>query len=195
MKIGLILDGRSEIKALGNQVRNVEIRKRPSNGITVSIDQIANESVKLLKALGSAGCVKKILVIDRENRTHSATKIGEQLKKLIAKNTAEDFVVVVADRMFENWILADIESVSGKHSDRLKKTSNSMDFEGCHGKSELKNKLKDGHRYKTEDAEPFFKAVKADVAVMNSASYKKWMEALNQFGAVLNYGVSPDDRE
>lgn len=106
-KPAFFVDGPMERKILQNLDVSSPIRITGLNGNKVEISAIVKKiapSIRLLE--------KKydpiIILIDREGRQISAKKIIQELTIELKKNDVKNNLIIgVADRMIENWILAD----------------------------------------------------------------------------------------
>ena len=150
VKIGLIFDGETEKLAFEKRICRKTcqpfMRKRNSNGKDVSLEVISNECVRLLSALNSRGAQSSFIVIDREKRRISASQMGIQLTELISSRSSENFIVVIADIMFENWLVADIEGIKLKYPDLIKDDALNSNYDGQHGVSVIVYSQLTGHR-------------------------------------------------
>lgn len=191
-RIYFYVDGRSE-RALRDKIDQQKIIpifvQRTLNGKTVTLDAIAKECAKLLEAYRNLSKYH-IFIIDKEKRaTISASEMETTLVQSIKKLGQDEFDLVVADIMFENWILSDIHNVSTCHSDRLKLTANSKEFEGKHGVSELDNVwIQPNARYSSDkvgNAKRFFKSVRPDEGKKHSCSFDKFVNILTKNGVSL----------
>lgn len=182
MKIGLIVDGEAEKVALPRQFYDTPVVRRGMNGRNVSLDQIAANSCRLISALEAANCAKILIVIDREDRQEVASIIKANLVSKIAACTSTRFEVVVADKMFENWLLSDIENISVSYPDKFHQTQNSVLFESTHGKSQFTSRLKPDISYRVSDTKEYFNKIRTSVAIVNSQSYSDWIDAIVRLG-------------
>lgn len=177
MKVGLIVDGDSEKIALPTQILANTVIRKSLNGKNVSLGQIANNAIKLAGALSAVNCTHIILILDREKRSESAYDIKQALIKSIGMKCGLNFGIVVADRMFENWLLADIENISTKFPAKFNLNSNGA-FESTHGKNEIRKMTTPNYSLRTDDAGEFFKKIRTSVGVTNSASFSDWIKTL-----------------
>lgn len=177
--IGLIVEGQCERDALPPQMRSkCVVRRRQLNGKRVSLLQIANECTSLLRALDGRRCRKFLIVVDREERTLTAQEMANQLTTLIAERVSVPFRLVVADRMFENWLLADVEAIVARYSNDFNPASNSPAHEGINGKARLRQLMRKPCCYGPEVAKKYYSAIRIPVAEQNSISFKSWTDVL-----------------
>ena len=124
--LGLVLEGITEYRAIPLLLHQLGVRAvAPSvfNGqpvdatvpALVEYRLLQHVRTQLLKASG-----KVIIVLDREDRSQSAEEFGTALREELVRQigsydgqgAAHRVAVAVADRRFENWLLADPEGVS-----------------------------------------------------------------------------------
>jgi hypothetical protein len=124
--VGLVLEGTTEYNAIPLLLQRLGVRTvAPSvfNGqpVQASIRSLVQNRLirhvrtQLVKATGSV-----LVILDRESRPQSASKFGEtvltemirQVKRLDGEDASKRIAVVVADRSFENWLLADPEGLA-----------------------------------------------------------------------------------
>lgn len=178
--IGLIVDGYCEKEAFPAQMQSkCVVRRRQSNGNCVSLLQIANECANLLRALEGRRCRKLLIVVDREDRPITAQEMADQLIVMISAKVSVAFKLVVADRMFENWLLADIEAVAGKYANDFSAVANTPTNEGSNGKTRFKQLMKKPYSYCPGVAKKYYSSIRIPVAERNSLSFRSWIAALN----------------
>ncbi|GAG11587.1 unnamed protein product, partial [marine sediment metagenome] len=83
--------------------------------------------------------------------------------------------VCVPDRMFENWIVADVGGI--KRTGLLKEDARQGSFEGCSGVAVLRKLMKRPYR-KTLHAPKLFGKVSCTVARRNSPSFAQFLACL-----------------
>lgn len=144
------------------------------NGKNVRIDAIAKKISSSIRILN--GRYRPIIIlIDREGRGITADKIVQELNsELINNNINDERIVGVADRMTENWILADWDSF--KKSTNIKKDKLYSSFEGRNGVSIIKKYIP--YYQKTTDGVHLFTKAKASSMKKNSASFEKFINQI-----------------
>lgn len=138
-KMIFIVEGDLERIFLQRQCGNkLIIRKIPCNGDSVSIERIAIMVKSILAIIRNPGDV--FVVIDREGRSETAEEIEQlilgQLNGIVAGVL---FSIHIADRMTENWILAEGNALL---SENLEVDEMHGGYEGCGGKAKLKTAFK-----------------------------------------------------
>lgn len=120
MPIAFLVDGHTEQRFLQMVCRGNPVQRLNLNGSTVSAEAIAKRAATQIR-LWRGRYYPIVILVDLEDRScgYVSLKISIQ-KALIAEGVSDVVIVGVADRMIENWILADcgqksIRSVDGLH--------------------------------------------------------------------------------
>ncbi len=186
------MDGPSDIKAFTGKLQKEfgitpQFRKAPSNGHTVTPEGYANGVQGIVNLALNSNYLHIFCILDREKRTITAAKLTEQIRteliSIIQKNSKishdeldRKIKIVVADRMMENWIIADVEGIKEKH-DLIKDTAIQQKYDGMSGVNVLKGFMKINY-HKVQHAPILLKAISIDRAASNSPSFKKLLSAL-----------------
>ncbi|MEK2688926.1 hypothetical protein [Bdellovibrio sp. GT3] len=186
-KVALLIDGKSEraiLEKLDRTAHDFSPIKRDRNGKDVSAKAIANECIEIL-GFSSKLHQSNIIIVDREDRTTSALTLETEIRNLIAENFKGTFDLVVSDKMFENWILADIENVSSKNPTLLNPTPNSKEYEGTHGAGQIESIWKTTHskRFGSDKAgncKKLFKHVRPLIGSTYSHSLHRFLQILQK---------------
>ena len=181
--IGLIFDGKTEDKAIPSRLseKNCKFHKRIRNvnGKSVTLKRISQQCIRLLNALDKRGVKLSFVIVDKEDRQELALQIGKNLTSLIASGYSGHFIVVVADIMFENWLVADIESIKAKYPHLIKDNVTNSNRDGKHGEGIIQKSWKgDGKFRKTIHGPKFFKAIRIEEASNNSPSFNYFISQL-----------------
>lgn len=164
MNPAFIIDGFTERNILQNICPGAPIRRTDLNGKNVSIEAMGKKIASLIRVLNNRH-YPIIILVDKESRNISCKEMIKKLETSIKNEGIEniDFRVGVADRMLENWILADWEKLRCK----MKKPSNTDNINGC---AKLKEAI--GSYGKTTDCVEMF--LNADVSNIykHSVSFK-----------------------
>jgi hypothetical protein len=173
----ILVEGRMEkllVEALcpGSCVRIINC-----NGDEVSLEAIAKR-VGTLARLEQKRFSPIIVLLDREGRAAESSKIKRELLALLRQeNVAVPVIVGVPDRMIENWILADIETVA--RFIQIKTKPSTQPFEGTAGEARLKELLPETFTYvKTIHGVEWFKNCDSEIISQNSASFREFVSAL-----------------
>lgn len=191
-KIAFIIDGKSEraiFEKLDRTDHDFSPIKRDKNGKNVTADAIANECIEILRFSGNLYRTN-IIIVDREDRVQDAMTFEIALKALISARFFGQFELVVSDRMFENWILADIEHVSSKHPDLLLASPNAVAHEGTHGTSKLEDlwilEEKKFSNDKAGNCKKLFKHVRPAVGSLYSSSFERFLDILRRHSIIIH---------
>ena len=118
------------------------------------------------------------MILDREHRALTALQLEQDLERRIAAlSLSSKLSVHFADKMVENWIIADDEAMikSG-----LQIEVGKLGTEGCGGKSKLKEAFKKKRLSYSEriDGPKLLNACSAKKLAANSPSFKRLADAL-----------------
>lgn len=122
MRIGIIVEGESEyyslpliLKSLGGayehawlKVVKAVIPPKASYGV------MANACKSRLRLLETEGVDRILVLIDREDRDECSGTIASGLAASLIKLTQTEVFVVVKDRTYENWLIADLEAIKNQ---------------------------------------------------------------------------------
>lgn len=142
--VGLVLEGTTEYRAIPMLLQQLGVRTvAPSvfdgQPVDASIRSLVENRLlrhvrtQLIKATSTV-----IVVLDRESRAQSAKDFGaqvlaesiRQVKRKDGEAASRRIAVAVADRAFENWLLADPEGIS--RSRLLRRNSGIAGRVACH---------------------------------------------------------------
>lgn len=180
--IGIIVDGHGDHAALsarfGGKARI--LKTSGPRGHTVDAKAIVASAMKEVEMLKGLGCKKVCILTDREARKEDADAFNNAMQKFLPVASKQfSIVTTCADRMIENWILADIVEVSRKNKE-LKSGIKQKSWEGTHGKKELKKCFeKQGSYNEVKHGKKFMLAIRDDVARRNSTSFNRFLALLS----------------
>ncbi|MDV6170181.1 DUF4276 family protein [Flavobacterium sp. DG1-102-2] len=175
-----IVDGFTEKNVLSKICPGRPVSRTDLNGKAVTIPAIANKIYSLIKIFNNK-YYPIIILIDRENRQEDCDTIRLQLENELNKKglNNQDIRINVADRMFENWIVADwnvLNSVNPKPANT----------DGCNGASLIKKEL--GSFHKTTDGVELFVKANQKEMYLNSPSFKAFVDKSNNINCdYLNF--------
>jgi hypothetical protein len=141
------------------------------NGKDVSLRAIAKKIYGLIEANGGKN-YPVIIVLDKEERDIDFNVMASEVEKLIKEipGVSQEIIVAVADRMIENWVLADQETLFGK-------IAIEGETDGKNGSAEIKKHS--GSYFKTTDFPERFKEVNKGTVYANSPSYKAFVDKIS----------------
>ena len=162
-----IVDGFTEQLVLQRICPGSPIRRTDLNGKSVKISAIANKVYSLIKLLNNR-YYPIFILIDRECRVESCEVIAAELRQELSNKGLEneDIRIGVADRMFENWIIADWASLGYK-------PLNLENTDGLKGASIIKREI--GKYHKTIDGVEFFLKINPMNVIENSPSFRNFI--------------------
>lgn len=118
MKIGIVVDGREESQALKNLTQRLS---RPDRQILspryadmqpkASPAQIVRAAIKQVRELINEDVERIFVLMDREDNEKCATEIKDEIERTFEKFDYKQVKVVIKNRKFENWLIADLEAL------------------------------------------------------------------------------------
>lgn len=107
MAAGYLVDGITEQRFIQLVCKNVSVKLTNLNGKSVATSALAKRIASLIR-IWKGRYHPIIIVVDREKRQESAEEFAADLLAKIRLEQIEDVLIVgVADRMIENWMIAD----------------------------------------------------------------------------------------
>lgn len=140
--IVFLVEGHLEQKFIQNICPKKIVRRLQCNGSEVKPAAIAKRITSQCNLL--RGRYRYfIVIIDKEDRNCSPSEFEQQIQEELRKNNnTENVIIGVPDRMIENWILADINTVNRYCNPPIPANSS---FEGENGKSILSQHMNRYH--------------------------------------------------
>jgi hypothetical protein len=166
-----IVDGFTEKLIIQNICPGRPISRTDLNGKNVTIEAIAKKMASLIRLFNNRN-YPIIIIIDKENRQQSIYEIAELLyEKLQELNiNCLDLRIGVADRMVENWIVADWNSLNVTEP----KPQNT---DGIHSVSIIK-RLRGSYNKTTDGVDMFLHANPSEM-YNNSESFRTFVDKLD----------------
>jgi len=187
-----LLDGITEIRSFTQKFEmefgaHVSVRKVGCNGRDVTAAGYANAALGILKEVLGRHYTMIICIADREGRRCEAAEFSTHLRQAIFRllshpgrnDLAEletKIKVCIPDRMFENWIIADVEGIR-THKGLVRVNAKQRKFDGTNGAHQLKAMMKVPYK-KALHAPVLFKSVRIPTAVGNSPSFRHFADLL-----------------
>jgi len=167
-----LVDGHLEKKFIQQICPGKTVRILNCNGKDVHMSAIAERIATQCRLL-KGKYYPIIIVIDRECRDESFLEIKNSLTQEVKNLQVNDqLIIAVADRMIENWIVADIATVS-KYSSKV---VSHKEYDGKHGKNILTKILKNYHE--TTDGVSLLVSCYASRIRANSPSFGSFYDEL-----------------
>jgi hypothetical protein len=170
-KVAFVVEGELEKDFLQKQcATKTVIRKIPSNGENVAIERLASMIKAILDTLDNP--TRVFVILDRERRQAAAEELeATLLNEIVSRGIALPISVHIADRMVENWIIADPEALASEQLviDATEGT------EGVGGKGKLKKAFRDQNQTYSErvDGVRLLERSVASVIATNSPSFSR----------------------
>lgn len=165
-----IVDGHTEQCFIGSICPGHPIQRTNLNGKSVSINAIAKKIASMIRLLGNRH-YPIIILVDREDREESVDELAAELNKSLINEGIinEDIRIGFADRMIENWIIADFEKI-----DDIEKKPEQTD--GLRGSSIIKKH--NGSYNKVIDGVKLLLSVDKSTVYNESPSYQSFINKL-----------------
>jgi hypothetical protein len=166
-----IVDGFTEKYVLSKICPGRPVSRTDLNGKSVTICAIANKIASLIKIFNNR-YYPIIIVIDRESRVDDCENISAQLLNELNNRDLQnhDIRINVADKMFENWIIADWDVLN-----TITPKPNATD--GLNGASVIKKET--GSFHKTTDGVELFLKSNPKKIYKQSPSFKSFVDNIN----------------
>jgi len=188
MKTGIVVDGPGDFAALKTRLtQGFKILKTDGpRGHTVSVEQIVARSRKQIAILKAYSCTHIVILTDFEMRRELYSDFRAKLcKALNLLDPSVPITCAVPNRMIENWYLADIAYIASQKV-YLRPNVQQRNFEGTHGKDELKKLFVSKYSYdEVEHGAQMFALIRWEEARHNSESLDHFLSALANCGHVL----------
>lgn len=137
-----LVEGRMEQQIIQRLCPDKAVRLINCNGRDVTMSAIAKVLDARLRRLKNFHPI--IIILDRERRPQTCDELlGELTNLLDAKGYQGAYVLGMADRTIENWILSDWEFVSSEFEFLMHEGLE----QDCHGKTEIRKLLPNGTLY------------------------------------------------
>lgn len=166
-----IVDGYTEKLIIQQLCPGKPISRTDLNGKKVSLDAIAKKVASLIRLFNNRH-YPIIVLIDKEEREQDIAEIIEYLHSKLEENGIVncDVRIGVADRMIENWIIADWDCLNSEKNDKPNIT------DGLNGAAIIK-KVK-GSYGKTTDGVDLFLSTNPIKIYQNSESFRNFTDKL-----------------
>ena len=197
MKIAVITEGVSEYKSLprlypqiASQSPNIVIQTMKVN---VSPDAppaiIARECKSRLLIAADCGAARAVIVLDRERQVDCSGAIAANIASALTQvgRPQLNVQVVLKDRAFENWLIADLDALI-KQPKRFKVTQSTRKriepnkADKCDALAILNAATMGDHYDKVPDSQRICQNVAVDKAAANSRSFRHFLHVM-EYGA------------
>jgi hypothetical protein len=124
MKIALLTEGESEYTAIPELITQLQARTG-NNFISLMrmkvqpdgpVEKIARSCTSLLRICAAKGVDRVVVVLDREQQADGPGTIAEAIAGAIVRvnSPKAEVIVVIKDRSFENWVIADVAALKAQ---------------------------------------------------------------------------------
>ena len=165
-----IVDGFTEKLFLSQICPGNPVKRTDLNGKHVTIAAIAKKVSSIIRLLGNRH-YPIIVLVDREERDESVEQLCESLHHAIMEEglNDQDIRIGFADRMIENWIIADYKLI-GSIKDKPQQT------DGLRGSAVIKKKK--GSYNKVIDGVKLLHSIDKRTVYNESPSFRSFMDKL-----------------
>jgi hypothetical protein len=188
----LLVDGQTEIRSFRKKFTkdfgvSPRLRKVDCNGKNVTPEGYANAAYGTLILTLRGRFNSIICILDRESRRINASQFALQIKKAIINKIANStryhrdelqnkINVCIPDRMFENWIISDIEGVKIDY-ELIQQDVSQDNYDGKSGATILKRIMNVLYK-KTLHGPKLFCLTRFNESKKNSPSFCKFTEII-----------------
>jgi hypothetical protein len=178
-RVGIVVDGEGDYASLRKrfQGRYRVLKTDGPRGHTAKPVDIARKSKKQIAMLKAFRCARVIVLLDCEERQEGYSAFVQSLRQEFDRiGLPIPIHIAVANLMIENWYLADIGYLA-KVKGFLRKGTRQKNFEGRHGKDELKKCMVKGVYYsETKHGPELFADLRFAEARKNSKSFAEFLD-------------------
>lgn len=166
-----IVDGHTEQCLIRSICPGHPIQRTNLNGNSVTIEAIAKKISSMIRILSNRH-YPIIILVDREDREQSCEELSNELNDCLIEEgiVDQDIRIGFADRMIENWIIADFQLISD-----LDKKPEQTD--GLKGASVIKKHI--GSYNKVIDGVKLLLSINKPLVYNESPSFKLFVDKLN----------------
>lgn len=188
MKTGIISDGSAEAVALEHLVVKMKCGGfTPLRPVYADMQpyappaQIVKAAESRIKMLSQRGAQRHIVLLDREENKECPGEFSTKLSLEFTNKGYSNVSVVLKDRAFENWLVADLEAVAksygkrGSFADRIIDRVRHSGADRVNAIAILNGGIAEGYS-KRSDAITICKAVSPEVVAKYSRSFRKFMK-------------------
>ena len=176
-KTWIIVGGQLELRSFRKRCAGCRVSLLPGAHAEMAHKGLAKQIAAALRPFASQ-ISNVIVVLDREGSEKIASELEGAIEGHVSRLTDIELCVVCPDRMIENWMLADVVAIKSKSY--IRKTAKQKQYEGTHGKQELKKLFVGSKAYReTSHGVEMMCLVRSSQGSKNSPSFAKFMKALS----------------
>ena len=191
MNIGLAVDGQSERAAIP-KLKNALESACPLRILTPVFFQsnpeaspaaLAKTCASRIEILKVQGAAEVVVLVDREGREVCPGEFAAEIAQHLATLVDVTVSVVVKNRMFENWLIADVAALSAQPkrfavSEGTRKAIEPNKADNLDGIDILKRCVIDGSYNKVEDSKKILAHADPRNIAKNSRSFRRFLRCL-----------------
>lgn len=192
MKIGIIVEGLGEFHSLREVYAKLRLRSgdqllAPAHARLhpkSAPDQIAKSALRPVDILKKRGADAVLLLIDREDRPDCAPEFAQAIETAFVA-MGEQVHVVVKNRKFENWLIADPKALAGlkgrfKPTEAFRKHVSPNKADNVPDGAALLKQIcvKGSYYHKTQDPPRILEKMDITEAGKNSRSFRRFLRLL-----------------
>ncbi len=190
MRIGIVVDGVSEYESLPHILRRLADESGHVYPKVIKADiqplapfpVIARACCSAIGVFEGRGFDRIIILLDRKTRPDCPGEIARVLCSLLAGKASFPITVVVKDRCFENWLVADLDALAGQprrfHLTSGRRRSVDPNKADSVDAAALMRAVVVGRYDKVEDSKRVLSRAMPDRMARNSRSFRKFMREL-----------------
>ncbi|MEQ8967880.1 MAG: hypothetical protein RID91_18840 [Azospirillaceae bacterium] len=153
-KVAFLVEGYMEQKIIQSLCPGATVQRIGCNGKDVPIAVMAKFIISRFNLFNNR-YFPIIILFDREKRSESRSKLQKTLSQILDENGfSGQYIIGIADRTIENWILTNREMLEEQFSKQIDTYDNA---DGNFGKSELKKIVGSSYHTATKGVELFLK--------------------------------------
>lgn len=191
MRIGLIVDGQSEVEAF--PLLHAQLRESTGHTFVGPVRANIHPNARdTAISSGVAGRIEYLLVrevdevvflIDREDRSECPGQIADQLREQIQPRIPIPIRVVVKDHMFEDWLVADIDALRAMRArftvaDAIARSISPNRADSVNAYEALKSCAQRRSYHKVRDAQLILKHAEVLRMAANSRSFRRFLRCV-----------------
>lgn len=190
MKVGVVADGSAEVAALRELLSRIT-----ADGLEIITPlyadmqplstpaQIVKAAEGRLPICRGRGCRKIVVLLDHETRNSCPGVWAQTVSRAFHDAGHTDVRVVIKQRQFENWLVADLPTVKRLHGRKYRITDAHVEAVRNRGADkvdamDILERCTDGEYCKRRDAATFCRAISPDAVAANSRSFRRFLRVV-----------------
>jgi hypothetical protein len=189
VRIGLVVDGRAEFASLGALYPELKrltghefigVRKADLQPFA-PIGTIAKQCEATLRELFARRADRVVVLLDRETRNECPGALAAAVRQRLLSHG--DVLVVLKDRAYENWLLADLDALRASParfdvSEATRKRIEPNKADAADGVILIKRCINDGHYEKVNDSKRILESAEVWRMAAHSRSFRRFLRCV-----------------